>query len=209
MAVDNPPQGDARTEASEQAGPEFKSHPDVQVLVKSMSLKLSPRNHGRHLPARVGHLQGRCVRPPARRLTPRRAASPEGREAQGRATSHRNSGRARRRRPGPLPGAVAAATGLRQGEVFGLTLDRVDFLRRLRRVDRQLVGLSGREPRFGPPRRSPASAPSHSFPLSSRRTCRRFPRGADGRVFTGSEGQRSAGRRSGRCGAKRPRRRRT
>lgn len=33
----------------------------------------------------------------------------------------------------------AAGTGLRQGECFGLTLDRVDFLRRQVRVDRQLV----------------------------------------------------------------------
>jgi hypothetical protein len=46
MAVDNPPQGDARTEASEQAGPEFKSPPDVQVLVKSVSLELSPATTG-------------------------------------------------------------------------------------------------------------------------------------------------------------------
>lgn len=33
---------------------------------------------------------------------------------------------------------VTAGTGLRQGEVFGLTLDRVDFMRRELRVDRQL-----------------------------------------------------------------------
>lgn len=33
---------------------------------------------------------------------------------------------------------VAAGTGLRQGELFGLTVDRVDFLRRELRVDRQL-----------------------------------------------------------------------
>lgn len=33
---------------------------------------------------------------------------------------------------------VTAGTGLRQGELFGLTLDRVDFLRRELRVDRQL-----------------------------------------------------------------------
>lgn len=34
---------------------------------------------------------------------------------------------------------VAAGTGLRQGEMFGLTWDRVDFLRRQLRVDQQLV----------------------------------------------------------------------
>ncbi len=33
---------------------------------------------------------------------------------------------------------VAAGTGLRQGELFGLTVDRVDFMRRDLRVDRQL-----------------------------------------------------------------------
>ena len=34
---------------------------------------------------------------------------------------------------------LAAGTGLRQGECFGLTVDRVDFLRRQLRVDRQLL----------------------------------------------------------------------
>ena len=42
----------------------------------------------------------------------------------------------------------AAGTGLRQGECFGLSVDRVDFLRRQVRVDRQLVGV----PEFGPPK---------------------------------------------------------
>jgi integrase len=37
----------------------------------------------------------------------------------------------------------AAGTGLRQGEVFGLTVDRLDMLRREVHVDRQLVGLDG------------------------------------------------------------------
>lgn len=41
---------------------------------------------------------------------------------------------------------VAAGTGLRQGELFGLTVDRVDFLRRELRVDRQLWS-----PRIGKP----------------------------------------------------------
>jgi integrase len=38
---------------------------------------------------------------------------------------------------------LAAATGLRQGEVFGLTIDRVDFLRRTLVVDQQLVTATG------------------------------------------------------------------
>lgn len=40
---------------------------------------------------------------------------------------------------------LAAGTGLRQGEAFGLTVDRVDFLRREMRIDRQLW-----TPRSGP-----------------------------------------------------------
>ena len=34
---------------------------------------------------------------------------------------------------------MAAGSGLRQGELFGLTVDRVDFLRREIRIDRQLI----------------------------------------------------------------------
>jgi integrase len=48
--------------------------------------------------------------------------------------------------------ATLAATGLRNGEIGGLTVDRVDFLRRTVTVDRQLVGTALREPRFGPPK---------------------------------------------------------
>ncbi|MEJ7832636.1 MAG: site-specific integrase [Nocardioides sp.] len=47
---------------------------------------------------------------------------------------------------------LAAGTGMRQGEVYGLTLDRVDFLRRSLRVDRQLVTVPGRAPFLGPPK---------------------------------------------------------
>jgi len=47
---------------------------------------------------------------------------------------------------------LAAGTGLRQGEAFGLTIDRVDFLRRTLTVDRQLVLLPGRPPFHAPPK---------------------------------------------------------
>lgn len=47
---------------------------------------------------------------------------------------------------------LAAGTGLRQGEVFGLTLPRVNFLRRTFRVDRQLVLLANRPPFLAPPK---------------------------------------------------------
>ena len=48
---------------------------------------------------------------------------------------------------------TVAGSGLRWSEVFGLTVDRVDFLRRTIRVDRQLTGrVRGGEPTFGPPK---------------------------------------------------------
>jgi integrase len=47
---------------------------------------------------------------------------------------------------------VAAATGLRISEMCGLTVDRVDFLRRTITVDRQSVGNAAGKPRFGPPK---------------------------------------------------------
>ena len=46
----------------------------------------------------------------------------------------------------------AAGMGLRQGECFGLTADRVDFLRRQVGVDRQLISASGAFPEFKPPK---------------------------------------------------------
>ena len=51
---------------------------------------------------------------------------------------------------------LCAATGLRQGEAFGLTADRVDFLRGVVTVDRQAVALARQPITFGPPKR-PAS----------------------------------------------------
>ena len=47
---------------------------------------------------------------------------------------------------------LAAGTGLRQGEVFGLTVPHVDFLRRHLRVEQQLVVVQGRPPYLGPPK---------------------------------------------------------
>ena len=46
----------------------------------------------------------------------------------------------------------AAGMGMRQGECFGLTVDRVDFLRKHVRVDRQLVAAKAGVPEFGPPK---------------------------------------------------------
>lgn len=47
---------------------------------------------------------------------------------------------------------LAAGTGVRQGEAFGLTVDRVRFLERTVTVDRQLVTVQGQAPTFGPPK---------------------------------------------------------
>jgi integrase len=47
---------------------------------------------------------------------------------------------------------LASATGVRISEMCGLTVDRVDFLRRQVVIDRQIVGRSGTAPRFGPPK---------------------------------------------------------
>jgi integrase len=47
---------------------------------------------------------------------------------------------------------MAAGTGLRQGELFGLTIDRLDLAGRTVRVDRQMVNVNGREPYFAPPK---------------------------------------------------------
>ena len=48
---------------------------------------------------------------------------------------------------------VAAGSGLRLAELFGLTVDRVDFLRKNITVDRQMVsGVKGQKPSLGPPK---------------------------------------------------------
>jgi len=47
---------------------------------------------------------------------------------------------------------LAAGTGMRIGEVLGLTVDRVDFLRRVLTVDRQLVSVESLPTYIGPPK---------------------------------------------------------
>lgn len=47
---------------------------------------------------------------------------------------------------------VAAGSGLRQGEMFGLEVGAVDFLRRTIRVERQLVTVNGKAPFPAPPK---------------------------------------------------------
>ncbi len=56
--------------------------------------------------------------------------------------------------PSSLRAAVVlgAGLGLRQGETLGLTVDRVDWMRREVRVDRQMVTPAAGPPAFGPPK---------------------------------------------------------
>ncbi|MEO5652469.1 MAG: site-specific integrase [Marmoricola sp.] len=66
--------------------------------------------------------------------------------------------------PGQLRAAVtlAAGTGMRQSEIFGLTIDRIDFPGRTVTVDRQVLTTPGHGPAFGPPK---TKASVRSIPL--------------------------------------------
>ena len=87
---------------------------------------------------------------------------------------------------------LAAGTGLRQGEAFGVTLDRVDFIRRTLTVDRQMVQLVGQPPTFGPPK---TRASHRTVPLPQvvveelAEHLRVFPAGRDGLLFTTAKGE--------------------
>ena len=91
--------------------------------------------------------------------------------------------------PEPLRALVtlAAGTGMRQGECFGLTVDRLDFLRRTVTVDRQLVTIPRQAPFLAAPK---TSASVRTVPLPQVVVdalavhLAAFPAGADGYVFT-------------------------
>jgi integrase len=80
-----------------------------------------------------------------------------------------------------------AGTGMRQGEVLGLTVDRLDMLRREVTVDRQLVTLANEPPRLGPPK---TTASVRTIPLPQIAVdelalhLAKHPPGPDGLVFT-------------------------
>lgn len=86
---------------------------------------------------------------------------------------------------------LCAGCGLRQGEAFGLTVDRVDFLRRTVRIDRQLVTVAGRAPYLGPPK-TPSSNRSVPLPAVVAEALAahlaRYGAGTDGLIFTTSTG---------------------
>ena len=86
---------------------------------------------------------------------------------------------------------LAAGTGMRQGECFGLTTDRIDFLRRQVHVDRQLLLLPGAAPALAPPR----TAASHrTIPLprvvldALAAHVARYPVGPDGLILVNEAG---------------------
>jgi integrase len=87
---------------------------------------------------------------------------------------------------------LGAGCGLRQGEAFGLTVDRIDWLRKTLTVDRQLVQVTGKLPALGP-LKTDASYRTLPLPevvleaLSVHLAL--FPAGPDGLVFTGPRGR--------------------
>lgn len=91
--------------------------------------------------------------------------------------------------PAELRGLVTftAGTGMRQGEVLGLTVDRLNMLKREVIVDRQLVTTAGERPQLGPPK---TAASVRTIPLPQvivdvlAAHLAAFPVGPDGLVFT-------------------------
>lgn len=74
---------------------------------------------------------------------------------------------------------------MRQGEIFGLTVDRINFLRREVVVDRQLLTVIGEKPHLGPPK-TKASVRTTAPPNGCgrpRSPLAAFPANDDGTVF--------------------------
>ena len=75
--------------------------------------------------------------------------------------------------------------------MFGLTVDRVDFLRRMVKVDRQLILLPGAPPTFGPPK---THASYRTVPLPQvvvdelAAHLAAWPVGESGLIFTNNQG---------------------
>jgi integrase len=104
---------------------------------------------------------------------------------------------------------LAAGTGMRQGECFGLTVDRMRFLERMVAVDRQLVTVQGQAPTLAPPK---TKASNRTIPLPQvvvdalAAHLAAFSAGLMGWCLRG-RGSRSPGRCSGTSGVRRSRRR--
>ena len=85
-----------------------------------------------------------------------------------------------------------AGLGLRQSELLGMTIDRIDFLRGTVRIDRQILRTGGSELKWGPPK---TAASNRVIPLAGTvREClavhlARWPPSGNGLVFTNTEGR--------------------
>lgn len=98
---------------------------------------------------------------------------------------------------------LAAGTGLRQGECFGLGAEHIDFLRRVVWVERQLVTIGGQGPHLGPPKTDASVRRCRCLRWSSRswpRTTRPTRRDSGGWSSQRRPGDRSGGRRGRRRG---------
>lgn len=82
--------------------------------------------------------------------------------------------------------AIGASLGMRTGEVLGLTVDRIDFLRRSVRVDRQCQRLANQAPKLIPLK---TKASNRTIPMASSTSTilgahvERFGVGGDGQLF--------------------------
>lgn len=86
---------------------------------------------------------------------------------------------------------LGAGTGVRQGEAFGLTVDRINFLKRLVKIDRQLVLLPKQAPQFGPPKtdKSNREIPLPKVVIDALAVhLAQYPVGKRGFVFTNDKG---------------------
>lgn len=87
---------------------------------------------------------------------------------------------------------LGAGAGPRLGEALGLTLDRVDFLRRTVTIDRQLLRSGGSGPVFGPVKdrkNRPRTIPLPSVVGDALAVhLRKWPAGPQGLIFTSNSG---------------------
>jgi integrase len=86
---------------------------------------------------------------------------------------------------------LGAGTGVRVSEALGLTVDRVNFLKRQVRIDRQLIRDRGPVPEWGPVKdatveRERSRWPNRPWTLSAH--IARYGTGPEGLVFTGHRG---------------------
>lgn len=85
---------------------------------------------------------------------------------------------------------LGAGTGVRISEGLGLTVDRVDWLRKVVNIDRQLVGIRDEHPMFGPVKdrnNRPRTIPLPNVVVDSLSAHpSKYGEGPDGLIFTGN-----------------------